>query len=657
MSYDFKGEGNPRVPQSGTGVDLFDEFERDNVEYNPEDAVRVTPFIVPGTSEPFSMLATMRDENGRIAGRLVAFDNFTQRLRYEYDAGGRLHKVWSNEDLIEEYLYGKSGERYFGVTSRIPQRSFRYGPGLRLEKAGNVKYSYDGQGRLILKQHGPETTRYSYDDSGQLQLVKLSDGTRISYEIDSEGKRISKSINSHKVETYHWHDFTTLSAVVDRFGNSREFAYDEDGDPIAMRFKENVYYFAADQVGTIYMVANGEGNEVKRIIRDSFGNVIVDTNKQMEIPLGFAAGLYDKDTRLVHFGYREYNPTIGRFIQPDPLGLAGGDVDVYGYCADDPVNFIDRVGLFDVSGSGHAGAHGSASFGGSLGGDSLGLGVSGSAHAGARGSASFGSGGFGGEGQNRNITNGGQNAANNTNYTQGNATALTALNQSGAQKGKAVAQSAAELADKQAKFDAQQLAKDNKALAAAAKRDNQRRAGMEKANALSSPLTNTVDPNGQAKPNTTQNDPAKTSAQHAREMEKTYKEVAKKQRADEKARKDNIARAGSELREARLRGDARANKGKKDKDDFGLTDLGEGALIGGVGGAIGLGAYAGSVFGPPGVLAGAIAGGFYGSAWGGLKKVGFKALSDKFGVDRKEMEDAFGILGTAKPNTHKRDFT
>ena len=55
--------------------------------------------------------------------------------------------------------------------------------------------------------------------------------------------------------------------------------------------------------------------------------------------------MYDPDTGLLHFGYREYDPTIGRFISPDPLGYAGGDVDLYGYCLDDPINFVDRDGL------------------------------------------------------------------------------------------------------------------------------------------------------------------------------------------------------------------------------------------------------------------------------------------------------------------------
>uniref|UniRef100_UPI0025C6060E RHS repeat-associated core domain-containing protein n=1 Tax=Desulfovibrio sp. UCD-KL4C TaxID=2578120 RepID=UPI0025C6060E len=75
------------------------------------------------------------------------------------------------------------------------------------------------------------------------------------------------------------------------------------------------------------------------------GNLLFDSNEKFDTYIGFATGLTDKDTGLIHFGHREYDPTIGRFITPDPIGFAGGDVDVYGYCLDDPINFYDRTGL------------------------------------------------------------------------------------------------------------------------------------------------------------------------------------------------------------------------------------------------------------------------------------------------------------------------
>jgi hypothetical protein len=150
------------APQPGTGPDLHDEFEHDGVEIDPEVSVRVTPFVAPGNEEPFSVLATERDEDGRIVQKLCSLEPINHYLKYEYDQGGRLHKVWKDERLIEEYLYGKHGERYFGATPQTGQRRFLYGPGLRLVQAGNVKYSYDDHGRLVMRQDGSDVTTYEY---------------------------------------------------------------------------------------------------------------------------------------------------------------------------------------------------------------------------------------------------------------------------------------------------------------------------------------------------------------------------------------------------------------------------------------------------------------------------------------------------------------
>ena len=63
------------------------------------------------------------------------------------------------------------------------------------------------------------------------------------------------------------------------------------------------------------------------------------------MPFGFAGGLYDEDTKLVHFGYRVYDPQTGRWLSKDPLLFGGGDSNLYGYVLQDPVNGIDPSGL------------------------------------------------------------------------------------------------------------------------------------------------------------------------------------------------------------------------------------------------------------------------------------------------------------------------
>ncbi len=84
---------------------------------------------------------------------------------------------------------------------------------------------------------------------------------------------------------------------------------------------------------------------VKRIDYDSFGNIINDTDPSFDMPFGFAGGLHDQDTGLVRFGYRDYDPDIGRWTAKDPILFAGGDTDLYGYVLNDPVNWIDPWGL------------------------------------------------------------------------------------------------------------------------------------------------------------------------------------------------------------------------------------------------------------------------------------------------------------------------
>jgi len=92
-------------------------------------------------------------------------------------------------------------------------------------------------------------------------------------------------------------------------------------------------------------VADASGNVVKRIEYDTFGNVISDSDLSFAVPFGFAGGLYDRDTKLVRFGYRDYDPETGRWTAKDPILFAGGDTDLYGYCVNDPVNFADPEGL------------------------------------------------------------------------------------------------------------------------------------------------------------------------------------------------------------------------------------------------------------------------------------------------------------------------
>ena len=100
-----------------------------------------------------------------------------------------------------------------------------------------------------------------------------------------------------------------------------------------------------DQVGTLRAVSKEDGTIVKRVEYDTFGNVLSDSNETLKVPFGFAGGLYDPDTKLTRFGYRDYDAGTGKWTAKDPIGFDGGDMNLYGYVLQDPVDLIDPEGL------------------------------------------------------------------------------------------------------------------------------------------------------------------------------------------------------------------------------------------------------------------------------------------------------------------------
>ena len=105
------------------------------------------------------------------------------------------------------------------------------------------------------------------------------------------------------------------------------------------------YRIISDHLGSVRLVVNAtDGSIAQRIDYDEYGIVVVDTNPGFQ-PFGFAGGLYDQHTKLTRFGARDYDAFTGRWTSKDPIGFAGGDVNLYGYVMNDPVNLIDPDGL------------------------------------------------------------------------------------------------------------------------------------------------------------------------------------------------------------------------------------------------------------------------------------------------------------------------
>jgi RHS repeat-associated protein len=296
-----------------------------------------------------------RDAGGRIERRTESVAGSSSLIQYGYDLLGRLLTVTRDGSLVEEYRYDGNGNRTYQMNAYlgIAGRTFTHSVADHTLTAGPVSYQFDEDDNLAARLENGETTRYSYSAAGELLRVTRPDGTVISYVHDPLGRRIARQVNGTTVEKYLWSGQTTLLAVYDGNDNLRQrFQYADDRMPFAMTMGGTTYYLVYDQVGSLRLVVDSGGTIVKRIDYDTFGNILSDSNPGFTVPFGFAGGLHDRDTGLVRFGFRDYLPEIGKWTAKDPIDFAGGDSNLYGYVANDPVNWVDPEGLtslvFDV---------------------------------------------------------------------------------------------------------------------------------------------------------------------------------------------------------------------------------------------------------------------------------------------------------------------
>jgi RHS repeat-associated protein len=151
------------------------------------------------------------------------------------------------------------------------------------------------------------------------------------------------------VQAFLYQDSLRPIAELDGAGNvASRFIYAGGHVPAYLTKGGATYRIVSDQLGSPRLVVDvATGAVAQRLVYDTFGNVTMDTNPGFQ-PFGFAGGLYDRDTGLVHFGAREYDPQTGRWTTKDPIGFAGGAANLYVYVGNDPVNGRDVTGLAGV---------------------------------------------------------------------------------------------------------------------------------------------------------------------------------------------------------------------------------------------------------------------------------------------------------------------
>jgi RHS repeat-associated protein len=104
---------------------------------------------------------------------------------------------------------------------------------------------------------------------------------------------------------------------------------------------------ADDGLGnTVVVFDAASGQQVSTYEYGPFGELLSESGEADACPFRWQTKFYDAECGHYYFGYRYYDPRLGRWKSRDPLGEAGGS-NLYAYCGNDPVNRMDPVGLAD----------------------------------------------------------------------------------------------------------------------------------------------------------------------------------------------------------------------------------------------------------------------------------------------------------------------
>jgi RHS repeat-associated protein len=296
--------------------------------------------VITSFSYSYTNPATGKDSTLRYSV-VDASGNIT---RYAYDVLDRLTEAQTKNSAgavtdDRQYGYDPLGNRTTQTVNGVTTPYF-YNTANQMTAAGATTYSYDLVGNETANSAG---LSFAYNTKNQTTSVAtgpLSSHT-MAYAGDGQSERVQLDNTSFAT------GIQGLAVATDALLVNTYYVRDDQGTLLAQRTSAGDYYYVFDGLGSVVALTDSLGNVVNRYQYDPYGNLIGTTTEAVSNPWKFTGGYLDSQTGLYKFGARYYDPTLGRWTQPDPLSsLTAATTNPYTYAGNNPVNNIDPTGTF-----------------------------------------------------------------------------------------------------------------------------------------------------------------------------------------------------------------------------------------------------------------------------------------------------------------------
>ncbi len=259
---------------------------------------------------------------------------------------------------VEDFAYDGTGNRLSSHLSSLYLSDNHN----RLTEDADYTYTYDNKGNRVshTAKSGGNVEEYTYNSVNKLTAYNSGDGTTASYHYDALGRRIAKVVGG--VETAYIYDVWDItSSITDNIlleyqddTLTRRWLHSQQIDePLAFEAYSGTTgagtgaarEMFADRQGSVLAVVDPVAGTVAAAYEyDAFGQV-TQVSGALNQPYGYTGREYDIETGLYYYRARSYDPAVGMFLQTDPIGFAGGDLNIYAYVGNDPFNWSDPSGL------------------------------------------------------------------------------------------------------------------------------------------------------------------------------------------------------------------------------------------------------------------------------------------------------------------------
>ena len=246
------------------------------------------------------------------------------------------------------YTYDKTGNRLTWTASPSPVKRFEYpADSHRLIMAAGTLRGHDANGNTTnIDERG-----FVYDASGRMSQAKVNGVVEMNYAYNPFGQQVARYIAGETIVSVHDEGGHWIGDY-DGAGRPIRQVVWLDNVPVSALDGDAIRDIETDHLGSPRVVVDRATDKAAwswSLTGDAFGsnapNEDVDGDgRKYVFDMRFPGQRYDAVTRLYQNGWRDYDPTSGRYVQSDPLGLKGG-ISTYSYAASRPHNAIDPSGL------------------------------------------------------------------------------------------------------------------------------------------------------------------------------------------------------------------------------------------------------------------------------------------------------------------------